>query len=133
MSETNTNQPPASIDDTCIPLEEGMTRTNNWREIIKPIFNYDESILPRAVYIPIADITALAEKHKVEGVRMYFSIKSIAPPYFDAVCGLLVPVGLDGKDIITDLGTAGASDDVSSIYDFTRPCPTECDKTSPLY
>jgi hypothetical protein len=42
-------------------------------------------------------------------------------------------VGLDGKDIVSAPPSLGLGDGQSTIYDFTSPCPTNCDKASILY
>jgi len=45
----------------------------------------------------------------------------------------LVPVDIDGKDIIPVGPIVPGGDDVQFVYDFNTPCPNTCDKTSPLF
>ncbi|MDQ7949030.1 MAG: hypothetical protein REI93_09305 [Pedobacter sp.] len=103
-----------------------------------------EANIPRAVLIPINDLLAIVEKYSVvdddgnirnslSGVRAYFAVKVTDTDLPDDITALIVPVDLKGNDICTNkVGVKDDGDD-SEIYDFTKPCPDQCDPESPLY
>ncbi|RZK26323.1 MAG: hypothetical protein EOO43_03160 [Flavobacterium sp.] len=99
--------------------------------------------IPRAVLIPIDDLLAIVEKYTkvddegnvvttLKGVRAYFDIKLTDVNLPDPVTALVVPVDLKGNDLISVSDGLGEGDD-TGIYDFTKPCPSECDPESPLF
>jgi len=123
------------IEGTTITLSEAMDRTNNWRQTVKPIFNDDVSEVPKGFFIHFDDIKALAEKYpEAAGVRAYFTLLSPGFTPGEGVSGILVPVAFTEdrfyRDILDRADADGAP--ISSIYDFTKPCPDSCDETSPL-
>lgn len=135
-----------SAESNTLTLEEGMKRTNNWREAVKGLFGDDYDRIPRGFYIKMEDITDLSEKYKkfgATGVRAYFTLNEPLTPETDGVCGILVPViqVIEGdevlyKDLIIPVpkeNGAEEGEEQVSIYDLTRPCPVFCDKSSLLY
>ncbi|WP_316765510.1 hypothetical protein [Pedobacter frigiditerrae] len=103
-----------------------------------------ESNIPRAVLIPIADILQIIDKYQyvdedgvtrneLRGVRAYFAVKQGDQDLPDDVTALIVPVDLKGNDIVKDPELGEGEDDKTEIYDFTKPCPDQCDPESPLF
>ena len=126
-----------------VPLDEAIDRVTRFRnELIEKV---PESNIPRAVFIPIADLMAIIDKfqdlddhgnirNSLTGVRAYFAIKETDKDLPDNITALIVPVDLAGADIVAHTnGVGGEEEDDSDIYDFTQPCPDKCDTTSPLY
>ncbi|SOD12175.1 hypothetical protein [Pedobacter xixiisoli] len=131
------------INVPTVPLDEAIARVTRFRDqLIKQV---PEANIPRAVFIPIADIMAIIEKfqeldehgnirNSLTGVRAYFAVKDGDQALPDDVTALIVPVDLAGSDIVAHTtGVEGEEDDDSDIYDFTQPCPDKCDPDSPLY
>lgn len=133
------------INVPTIPLEEAVARVTRFREKMIQSAAIPESNIPRAVLIPIDDLLAIIMKYStvdqegnvkstLQGVRTYFAIKKEDEDLPDEVTALVVAVDLMGNDLINTTGSIGLGDDEGSeIYDFTVPCPTQCDPESPLY
>ena len=133
------------INVPTIPLEEAVARVTRFREKMIESAAIPESNVPRAVLIPIDDLLAIILKYSsvdeegnvrstLQGVRTYFAIKKEDEDLPDKVTALVVAVDKDGNDLIntTTVGV-GDDEDGSEIYDFTKPCPSECDPKSPLF
>lgn len=78
----------------------------------------------KAYFIPKDDLTDLMNDANCIGVRAYLAFGNN---------GRMAP---EAKLLIVDVDAGGANGtDVlaNGIYDFTKPCPTVCDTTSPLY
>ncbi|MDI1255668.1 MAG: hypothetical protein PSV16_06170 [Flavobacterium sp.] len=75
----------------------------------------------KAFLIPEADTTQLYAETGVENIRAYMGVDDRGKAHL-----MLVGVDANGKDMIDS--TKGWY-----IYDFTVPCPTMCDPSSPLY
>jgi hypothetical protein len=123
-----------------VPQEEAVARTTNWRVLYQEVMECEEKDILRAFYIPIEDIINLYKffKHhkcEVKGVRGYFGHNPLDPidPTIYETEFLLCPVDKDGCDILTAPPSLGLADGTSTIYDFTTPCPTNCDTSSVLY
>ena len=127
-----------------IPLPEAKKRVARFRAQLAG--SVPEANMPRAVLIPIADILAIVNKYQtltpkgdivvaLKGIRAYFAVNEADEDLPDDITALIVPVDLKGSDIITTPVGLGYGDDEggSEIYDFTAPCPSECDVDSPLY
>jgi hypothetical protein len=100
------------MDENTITLETAQTWATNWRK--------DQPDTVKAFLIPQEDIIELYNqitKNGAQDVRGYLGIKEEGEYKL-----MLVPVDPKGNDMI-DLG----------IYDFTKPCPKDCDTMSPLY
>ena len=110
-----------------VPKETAINETKNWRTLLKPIMG--EKVI-RGFFIPIADITAIAEMHNVSGMRGYFCLST--PGDFSTISFIIVPVDDTNKDIISENDNL-SNEEISTIYDLTSPCPAFCDETSPLY
>lgn len=126
-----------------VPLQEAIDRVTRFRNQL--IDKVPEANIPRAVFIPIADLMAIINKfqaldehgnirNSLTGVRAYFAVKESDQDLPDDITALIVPVDLAGSDIVAHTtGVEGGDEDDSDIYDFTKPCPDSCDFQSPLY
>lgn len=133
------------INVPTIPLEDAIVRVTLFREKMVKSAAIPESNIPRAILIPIDDLLAIVQKYTtvddegnvkstLKGVRTYFAIKATDQNLTDEVTALVVAVDLQGNDIInTTVGAGLGEEGGSEIYDFTTPCPTECDPESPLF
>lgn len=130
-------KPHDNIEDHTIPIQDAMQRTAKWRQVFMETFGVPEDKVFRGFRIPIQDIQDIASRITSETtyIRAYLSAEENMPP--DPIEGpykfsiLLVPVGPNEKDILTQLTEKGETK--STIYDFTQPCPPCCDINSPLY
>ncbi|MCY1532346.1 hypothetical protein D9M68_676170 [compost metagenome] len=125
-----------------IPVDVAVERVTLFRERMTKSADVPQNAIPRAVLIPIDDLLAIVSKYTttddegkivstIQGVRAYFSIAPAEKDLPDPITALIVPVNLQGNDIIHSKGYTGGDD--SDIYDFTKPCPDQCDPESPLY
>ncbi|MBS4063909.1 MAG: hypothetical protein KGZ74_05085 [Chitinophagaceae bacterium] len=110
-----------------VPKDTAIQETENWRSILKPVMG-DKVI--RGFFIPIEDITAIANMHQVSGMRGYICLTDKND--FSSISFIVVPVDENNKDILTEKNGV-SEEEISTIYDFTRPCPAFCDESSPLY
>lgn len=113
-----------------ISLKHAETLTANWRQVMQPLMG---DHLLRGFFIPSLDLMGLFTLHEKTGclgVRGYLCLTD--PHDISSVELILVPVGHDGKDILNIPDASGEGRE-STIYDFTQPCPSQCDTSSPLY
>lgn len=130
------------IIEHAVTLEEAKTTCAAWRVLLSEMIpGVTNENLFRGFYIPIDDIKALAKHYEAVAVRAYIATNPL--PAGSEITGhelrlMLVPVvpvdgePLPGKDHIVPLEHPG-DPGLVSIYDFTRPCPHQCDKGSVLY
>ncbi|MEJ5996390.1 hypothetical protein WG904_18320 [Pedobacter sp. Du54] len=133
------------INVPTIPVDEAIGRVTRFREKMIKSGAIPESNIPRAVLIPIDDLLAIIQKYTtvdddgnvrstLTGVRTYFAIKANDQDLPDEVTALVVAVDKEGNDLINTTAVGlGEGGDGSDIYDFTKPCPSECDPESPLF
>src|SRR5580698_1126916 len=130
---------PHKLQDHTVTKDVAVFRTTQWRQLYKDTMKVPDKEILRAFYIPIEDIIGLYEfymEHQVNisGVRGYFGHDPLEPITPDHnIDMLLVPVDINGKDIVDPPASLGLGDGGSTIYDFTSPCPTNCDTGSILY
>ncbi|AWI25777.1 hypothetical protein [Flavobacterium pallidum] len=99
--------------ENVIPLETAQEWAQAWVSSgISPV---------KAYLIPEADITQLMAEPEVQDVRAYMGIDGNGVSKM-----MLVGVDKSGNDLI-DYNNG------LYVYDFTMPCPTTCDTSSPLY
>lgn len=126
------NQSFPSPEDT-IPESLAVDITTNWRNYISNI-DHDPDYI-RAFYIPMEDITSLAQFEKCPGVRAYLAMGAAGD--ISSLKIILVPVDADNKDVLNIIVPGGSTKEgatiQSAIYDFTTPCPQACDVQSPLF
>lgn len=122
------------------------------------VIDHDGSKIFRGFRIPLEDLSQILEtvenynaekdnEHKINSVRAYIAKNSEDINRTDDIHVLLVPivggknivppisqgeVGEFGNDLLehTDRKTGKSN---PTIYNFTTPCPTECDTRSELY
>jgi len=142
---------PAAVDiqNSSVPVKTALNKITNWKEAFRRVVSKEKGsipdFIPQAVFIPIPDIKALADKYsdkyglKVAGVRAYFALDT---PFFENKIRLmLVPVVETTtnyvpayRDLIVVHEVQAPVELVeTSIYDFTKPCPDFCDTESILY
>lgn len=132
------------INTPTIPVKEAVARVTLFRAQL--IDQMPKSNIPRAILIPIDDLLAIIEKHSritgegkvvntLKGVRAYFATKASDMDLPDDVTALIVAVDQEGNDIVVNQNKLkdDGDDEESEVYDFTLPCPSECDVESPLY
>lgn len=134
MNQNADQNPPAQ---DAISLIQGQSSVNNWSNFFQEAglkFPEGDGLL-RGFYIPIADLLAIADYHQATGVRAYLGMTT--PGDLTTLDLMLVPVTEGptpaGLDIVEPLTPGGGPDDLYSIYDFTQPCPVQCDITSEMY
>lgn len=110
-----------------VPKQTAIQETKNWRKILNPIMG-DKVI--RGFFIPIEDLTAIANMHQVSGMRGYICLTDQND--FSSISFIVVPVDENNKDILSEKNGA-PDEEISTIYDLTKPCPHFCDPDSPLY
>jgi hypothetical protein len=123
---------PDTLENT-ISLEEAVNFTGKWRNGSSSTkLNYIGFI--KGFFINKMDIeqlNLLIPPHG--GCRGYLGIDDNT----NSIKFLLVPVDSEGRDILSITYGHGHpeddSDAQSTIFDFTTPCPSQCDEKSPLY
>jgi hypothetical protein len=120
------------IKDTSVPLPTAIEWCTNWIKTYQKYFpGVKEQDVLRGFTIPIADILQLANEHEqYSAVRAYLAVSDIKDTQTAKI--LLVPVDGNGHDIPSSKDIS-ITPPPSFIYDFTRPCPAQCDVTSPLF
>jgi len=128
---------------TTIPLALAKIRVLRWLKIIAAIpgFEKKHDLIPRALFIAFDDLKQLEAAYPpdtLKGIRIYFGVagedQPLAPSVYD-LRGMVVPVlKTDKHGKFTDLVESDAANpNNTSIYDFTSPCPRDCDINSELY
>lgn len=141
-----------------ISPEEAKNYTYLWREYFAAAVGVEDPNGPdifRGFRIPLEDMKNIMEDidcynkqgGNINSVRIYLAKKDAASNDANDVHVLLLPIdggdpieptanGLNefpyGKDLLMIKRTP-TSEFTSSIYDFTTPCPKQCDVSSPLY
>jgi len=116
-----------------VSVEDAVRNACNWREYLGSLEpGVPEDSLMRGFFIPIHDIVRLAgfEPENARGVRAYLCLRK--PGDISTLHLLLVPMGKEGADRLRWKKGDGTDED-SSIYNLTQPCPTYCDKSSEMY
>jgi len=106
-----------------IPLKTAEEYTSKWQKA--PLHEKAKYADMKGWLIPKEDIEGLYKTKNLDGARAYLGID----PVSDKLKLLMVAVqkvsDTEYKDVI-------GSEDDADIYDFTRPCPDQCDCLSPL-
>jgi hypothetical protein len=120
-----------SASDDKITLAQAIAWTGNWRKA--------PSTAARAFLVPVNDIEGVLNEIKGQGpnakARVYLAIDDKGMEKLVIVGTEYIPATANDKAYYKDLlpatgETAGAG--VNGIWDFTEPCPPECDEGSPL-
>jgi hypothetical protein len=131
-----------------ISLQEGMNRTNNWRQAVKPIYGGIETNMPHAIFIPFKDILELNDLHDriteyaippsttpvpicIVGVRAYLSMENPVVPtektplsaISDPVNAVMVPVFQIMSERPPGSGNTAYCENVPT-YDLIAPVPS---------
>ncbi len=130
-----------------IPLEKAIKEAANWRTYCKKLIHggkgKEGEDLPviKAFFIPITDLQEVLDLAKndsgkiVAGMRIYFRLENEEDDLSN-LQAMIVPVIYEADPLYlkdwTQLSHAAADEDPSLVFDFTKPCPTECDGLSPL-
>ena len=123
-----------------VPVPLGVEMTTNWRNYYADITGTSPNDAFRGFRIPLEDLQAMVDLAKADPsittVRAYLALGepvSNGGVSSDNVHLLLVPV-IDNTPTGTDmLEVERAGKSVSTIMDFTTPCPAQCDTSSVLY
>lgn len=130
----------AKFDHPPVPVNDAIGMTTNWRNYYGQITGTNPADAFRGFKIPIEDLQSIIDLAKedptINAARAYLALG--APANEDVIDPstihiLLVPVAdttPTGADIL-EVTKAGKT--VSTIMDFTTPCPAMCDFSSPLY
>jgi hypothetical protein len=127
-----------------IPLKEAIQQAKYWRDYCQKLLGEKDLPVIKAFFIPLADllhVTELAKsdsKHDVAGLRLYFRLEN-KDDDLSALKAMIVPVVYGTPDIAQEplmdwlqIQQPGDLEGDSLVYDFTKPCPTECDNESLL-
>ena len=121
-------------NDNTIDLITAEIMCSNWRAAFSSAFpTVPPMQVLRGFRIPIADINALAEEHGAIAVRIYMAMEN--PADASSLKMLLVPVILNsqGQEVDKIMDVEPIAPPQYYIYDFTQPCPIQCDYNSPLF
>ena len=117
--------------DNIIPLEQAIRETTDWRERYGP-----ELGGVKGFFIPMKDLHRIVrryKKYRPKGARAYIGLVKSATPGNSRIRMILVPA-TECKDFFDKgpgtIGLPGVG--ISSVYDFTMPCPDTCASDSPL-
>lgn len=123
-----------------IPVNDAIEMTANWRDYYASITGTEPMDAFRAFKIPLEDLQRMIDLAKedptIDSVRAYLALgepsgNQIIDP--NTVHVLLVPVKGPSPNGVDLLEVQRGPTMISTIMDFTQPCPMACDVTSPLY
>jgi hypothetical protein len=123
-----------------VPVEDAVLMTEYWRDYYAFITGTDPMDAFRAFKIPLEDLQRMIDLAKtdptIDSVRAYLALgeasgNQIIDP--NTLHVLLVPVSGTTPNGVDVLQVQRGPTMISTIMDFTQPCPTYCDVTSPLY
>lgn len=144
MNTEDNNAPGFNILNT-ISIETAKEETTRWRRFLAvESKDFNMETINRGAFISFEDLYELKrlhdKNHDIIGVRAYFALDEIRrdDTPLHHVKLILVPVekgGRCGKDIVeVPVNSSDRTHRVmSTIYDFTMPCPDFCDETSQLF
>jgi hypothetical protein len=117
------------ISSPPIPLEEAKQQAANWRSYCKKLLEGLEDLRI------VTDLAKDDSGHDVAGLRIYFRLEKSDSDLGD-LQAMIVPVihiaAMNYLQDYTHLRKSADTEDTSLVYDFTKPCPTECDSESLL-
>lgn len=130
----------SNLEHPPVPVPEAVEMTTNWRAYYGQITGTNPDDAFRGFKIPIEDLQSIIDLAKqdptINAARAYLALgepaaNNIIDP--NTIHILLVPVAdttPTGADILEVIKVGKK---VSTIMDFTTPCPAMCDFSSPLY
>ncbi len=107
-----------------ISLKTAKSWAKTWRNEESTYNKYHEC---RAFNIPKIDLQEVLAEDGVASVRAYLGVDPNGEEKL-----MIVGVNTQGKDMITVGSNGELEDGGGDIYDFTNPCPKNCDRDSPL-
>jgi hypothetical protein len=156
QGKSNNNKSTVADNPPTIPLKVAIERAEAWRTLLSNLHDspiagtvqgsvsshkrlIPSQLLFRAINIRMEDIDYLKMQHPdAHSIRLYMSIPD--PDFPFQICGMLVPVDAQNKDMLTlasseNVTEAEMMNDAtnSTVYDFTQPCPSMCNTSSPLF
>lgn len=130
-----------------IPIQKATKEAANWRSYCKKLLDGkkgkggEDLPVMKAFFVPIGDLLEVLELAKndsgkdVAGMRIYFRLEK-EDDDLSNLQAMIVPVILEPDNFYlrdwAQLHHPAEDEDPSLVFDFTKPCPTECDKFSPL-
>ena len=131
-----------------IQVKDAIAQAGYWRKYLKGLIGNKKDKhgkpLPviNAFFIPFSDLDKIREyaqdhpEEEVVGIRAYLRLEKESDDLSNVklmvVPVLLTPNLLYKKDKLKKKKGDADSDGESLVYDFTMPCPTECDNESDL-
>ncbi|NHN28096.1 hypothetical protein FIA58_020655 [Flavobacterium jejuense] len=109
-----------------IPLEVAQEWASNWN---KYGTKYLENNQLKAFLIPAADIKGIISNDDTYHIRGYLGLEKVRDGVFEPHM-LVVGVTEEGNDMINYDPKNGK---MYFVYDFSLPCPSTCDTSSPLF
>ena len=114
-----------------ICLDKAVAWTTAWRAQDGSFKDHKDL---KAFMIPHEDLQEVLAEPNVVNVRAYIGIDTAND---NAPHLIIVGINAEGEDIIYAAAGEGCDDEDGTVntglYDFSHPCPTTCDETSPLY
>jgi len=107
-----------------ISLQTAKSWAKNWRSKESTYNKYHEC---KAFNIPKIDLQEVLAEKGVASIRAYIGVDANGEEKL-----MIVGVNAQGKDMLTLTKDGTLAADGGAIYDFSKPCPTECDPESPL-
>jgi hypothetical protein len=128
--EQQPNDVPNPNKKNTISLKIAKDWAKRWRKLESSYNNYNDC---RAFNIPLIDLQEAIEEGAVS-VRAYIGVEKMMVEGEKVYIEKLMIVGVDknGKDMISSEDGLTLDDEGGDIYDFSQPCPEECDPNSPL-
>lgn len=126
-----------SQDNNKIPLSIAQSWAQEWRSEESTYNKYNEC---HAFLIPAEDLIAVLEEIDAQSgqkyVRAYLGVEPTTQKEKLMIVGTAPEIQKDGSIVYRDLingytPSKGVPTDYG-IYDFTKPCPPDCDPKSPL-
>ncbi|KAB8153507.1 hypothetical protein EZY14_009745 [Kordia sp. TARA_039_SRF] len=114
-----------------ICLQKAVDWTTAWRAQGGTFTDHEDL---KGFLIPLADLKEVIAEPGVANIRAYIGVDDTDghQPHL-----VIVGVNAEGEDIIYKAAGEGCEDSDGSVntglYDFSQPCPTTCDTSSPLY
>ena len=116
-----------------ISLKKAKKWAKEWRDDEASYNKYFEC---RAFNIPKIDLIEVLQEDGVESIRAYIGVEKTTNQKNgeNTFEEKLMIVGVDGngKDMISSSDGETLDSGSGNIYDFSRPCPDNCDFSSPL-
>jgi hypothetical protein len=144
MNQQSTEHTIPPQEDT-ISLEEAADRTTQWRNLFNVVDKTQVVQTPASIFISYEDLNEIISNFgpsvdpNFAGIRLYLTVHDAEPtrglyPVTGAVVPTTTITNRDGsqyfQDVIVPVPLAGGGEGVS-IYDFTQPCPSFCQGTTP--